>query len=140
MSTGDRPMSVAERIAALQKKSANPSACGSDEKQTSRIGRGDAESGASGSHGGDGKKRVSSLAGDLSAKLNMNALLGAPPRTSRGGGGGGPAASNSATASNATASAALSTVAQNGFDDGAKFQHVPRALIPPGRRKRRGVR
>lgn len=133
----DRPLSVAERIAALQKSASN------DNPSTS-----------SSSLAG-GKKKVSALAGDLSTKLNMNALLaggsvggGGIGGVPRGGGGNRPSSSTNHHVEAAAADPSRSkipTMSTKPNDDKeitkeGEMCHPPRAMIPPGRRRRRGER
>lgn len=95
---------------------------------------------------GGGKKKVSALAGDLSTKLNMNALLaggsvkgvgigGAPPS------GGGNHVKAAADPSRSTTAPTMSTKPNddNEITERGKMCHPPRAMIPPGRRRRRGL-
>mmetsp|Transcript_16129 Transcript_16129/g.26863 ORF Transcript_16129/g.26863 Transcript_16129/m.26863 type:complete len:127 (-) Transcript_16129:1006-1386(-) len=125
--SSDRPLSVAERIAALQKQGASKGDGGC-------IG------------GGGGKKKVSALAGDLSSKLNMNALLaGGAVGISRGGNR--PSSANNNNVAVADPSHPTQAMTTKAKDDGATcmgwkgdLHHPPRAMIPPGRRRRRGAR
>ena len=124
MSSDDRPLSVAERIAALQKSASN--------NNSSTSSSSPAGEGVHVQQVGGGKKKVSALAGDLSAKLNMNALL---VGGSMGGGGVG--------AKHRQVKAPTMPTRPNGDNEITKrggMCHPPRAMIPPGRRKRRGER
>ena len=134
--SSDRPLSVAERIAALHKSASN------DNSSTS-------------SSSGGGRKKVSALAGDLSTKLNMNALLaggsvggggiGGVPRRS---GGNRPlsSANHHVEATTADPSRSTTPTMSTKLNDDKEITkegrmcHPPRAMIPPGRRRRRGGR
>ena len=129
--SSDQPLSVKERIAALQKNAAGNAS-------TSTSGAGIKGEGVG------GKKRVSALAGDLSSKLNMNALL------SGGAGGKRPSSGNAghvavAVADPSRSAQAIMTTAKAKDDEATGIvgegylQHPPRAMIPPGRRRRRGA-
>jgi hypothetical protein len=101
-----------------------------------------------------GKKKVSALAGDLSSRLNMNALLAGGPVKGGGGGSGGAAiprgrgpsssAGPGAAAADPSRPTASSVTAGAKGDDGlvksGEMHHPPRAMIPLGRRRRRGAR
>jgi 3'-phosphoadenosine 5'-phosphosulfate sulfotransferase len=121
--SSDRPLSVAERIAALQKNAAGNAS-------TSTSGAGIKGEGVG------GKKKVSALAGDLSSKLDMNALLA-------GGAGGKRPSSSNNHVTDPSYSAQLVTTAKAKVDEAivkeGYLQHPPRAMIPPGRRRRRGA-
>ena len=122
--SSDRPLSVAERIAALQKSASN--------NNSSTSSSSPAGEGVHVQQVGGGKKKVSALAGDLSAKLNMNALL---VGGSMGGGGVG--------AKHRQVKAPTMPTKPNGDNEITKrggMCHPPRAMIPPGRRRRRGER
>ena len=128
--SSDRPLSVKERIAALQKNAA-----GNASASTSGAGiKGE---------GVGGKKKVSALAGYLSSKLDMNALLA-------GGVGGKRLSSGNnnhvavAVADPSHSAQAIMTNAKAKDDEATgivreDLQHPPRAMIPPGRRRRRGA-
>ena len=135
--SSDRPLSVVERIAALQKNASNNN---SSTSSSSLAGKGVV---------GGGKKKVSALAGDLSTKLNMNALLaggsvggggvgGAP----RSGGGNHHVLKATADPSRSTTAPTMSTKPNddNEITKRGEMCHPPRAMIPPGRRRRRGER
>lgn len=140
--SSDQPLSVAERIAALQ-KNAGSNNNSSTTSSSSSLAGGGVQVG--------GKKKVSALAGDLSSKLNMNALLagGAP----RGGGIGGSnrpsssvndveAVADPSRSAAAAAQTIMTNIAKNDNEitKGGEMPHPPRAMIPPGRRRRRGGR
>ena len=127
--SSDRPLSVAERIAALHKSASN------DNSSTS-------------SSSGGGRKKVSALAGDLSTKLNMNALLAGSTVGGGGIGGNRPLSSANHQVEATTADPSRSktpTMSTKPNDDKESTKeggmcHPPRAMIPPGRRRRRGGR
>ena len=130
--SSDRPLSVKERIAALQKNAA-----GNATSSASTSGAGIKGEGVG------GKKKVSALAGDLSSKLNMNALLAG------GAGGKRPSSGNNhvavAVADPSHSAQAIMTTGKAKDDEATGIvregylQHPPRAMIPPGRRRKRGV-
>ena len=129
--SSDQPLSVKERIAALQKNAA------SNATSTSTSGAGIKGEGVG------GRKKVSALAGDLSSKLNMNALLAG------GAGGKRPSSGNNhvavAVADPSHSAQAIMTTAKakddkaTGIVGEGYLHHPPRAMIPPGRRRRRGA-
>ena len=134
----DRPLSVAERIAALQKNASNNN---SSTSSSSLAGQGVHQVGG-------GKKKVSALAGSLSTKLNMNALL-AGGSVGGGGVGGAPrSGGGNHHVLKATADPSRSTTPtmstkpndDNEITKRGEMCHPPRAMIPPGRRRRRGGR
>ena len=133
--SSDRPLSVAERIAALQKSASNDN---SSTSYSSLAGQGVQQVGG-------GKKKVSALAGDLSAKLNMNALLAGGAVGGGGIGGNRPLSSANHHVEATTADPSRSktpTMSTKPNDDKERTKeggmcHPPRAMIPPGRRRRR---
>ena len=143
--SSDRPLSVAERIAALQKSASNNNSSTSSSSPNPT---------GEGIQVGGGKKKVSALAGDLSTKLNVNALLGGGSvggvgigGVPRGGSGNRPSSSaNHHVEPTADPSRSTTqTMSTKPNDDNeitkrGELCHPPRAMIPPGRRRRRGSR
>ena len=132
--SSDRPLSVKERIAALQKNAA-----GNASASTSGAGiKGE---------GVGGKKKVSALAGDLSSKLDMNALLagGVGGKRLSSGNNNHVAVAVADPSHSAHSAQAIMTNAKAKDDEATGIvregylQHPPRAMIPPGRRRRRGA-
>ena len=111
-------MSVAERIAKLQK--ANGSNDAGDTNQPGVV------KGASGA-------KVSALSNDLSSKLNMKAMIGGPPPArQKSGGVSGPPDTTIVRAAMHTCSHVETGSAEDG-----KLKHIPRTIMPPGSRRRR---